>query len=75
MKACSCANPKCMEFGCQIIATAKLAEVPRAAPTSWPEVAWPVPQEPHPKLRYVPQPLTEEDVRRIIREELARAKP
>lgn len=59
MMACCCANPACMVNGCQIAAQYRYA--PYATP-------------PKDNYTYVPQPLTADDVRRLIREELDAAK-
>jgi hypothetical protein len=58
MIACSCSNPSCMVNGCQV--ANKLRE--QYGKTTMP----------HGFGSFTPMPLNEEDIRRIIREEIAR---
>lgn len=64
---CGCVNPACMAHGCQ---RAAIEGQRFPFPTYSPN-----PPGPRPGQTVVLSSLSEEDVRRIIREELAKAKP
>lgn len=65
MFACSCANPRCQVNGCML--ARKYRDEDRQLPA-------PLPQQLPPAQFHYPQPWTEEDLRRIVREEVERVK-
>lgn len=76
MNACSCSNPECLVFGCSI-ERQRVRDAMTPEPIRWPAIK-PFRAQPGrvPIGVTTPSaPLTAEDVRRIIREELARLTP
>lgn len=65
-RVCNCANPDCMANGC-------ILERSKPAPALFPPI-YLAPQDdrPFPGATFLPMPLTEADVRRIVREELTK---
>jgi hypothetical protein len=66
---CSCASPDCTVNGC-----ARLRRYETQPIGVWPILSPPDYSPPPPARTYVPLPLTAEDVRRIVREEIERSK-